>query len=47
MPNTRPALAMLIVGFSVTGAVILAVAFGQIRWLIKQRYAQINRHVRF
>jgi hypothetical protein len=47
MPNERPALAMLIVGFSVAGVVVWGIVFGQIWWLMKQRYTPIKYHVHF
>jgi len=47
MPNERPALTMLIIGFSVAGVVILTVIFGHVWWFIKQRFAVTNSSVRF
>ncbi len=46
-PNERPALAMLIVGFSVAGAVVLVILVGQIWGLIKERLASANPPVQF
>lgn len=47
MPNTRPALAMLIAGFSVAGVVVIIVALGQIQWLITRKFSKKNPHIRF
>lgn len=42
MPSERPAMAMLVVGFTVVGVVVLAVAIGEIRYLARRRSSSVK-----
>ena len=47
MPSERPAMAMLVVGFTVVGVVVLAVAIGEILYLVRRRNtsAKLNNQI--
>lgn len=42
MPSERPAMAMLVVGFTVAGIAVLAVAIGEIVYLARRRNSSVK-----